>query len=54
MTYEVTIDDPHVFTRPWKIVISNARARQGATDEIWESACHEGERSADIMLQESK
>jgi hypothetical protein len=54
MNYEVTVDDAHVFTRPWKIAIPNVRAKQKATDEIWESACHEGERSADIMLQESK
>ena len=28
MTYEATIDDPRVFTRPWKIAIPNVRARQ--------------------------
>jgi hypothetical protein len=54
MNYEVTVDDPRVFTRPWKIVIPNVRAKQRSTDEIWESACHEGERSAEIMLQEPK
>jgi hypothetical protein len=54
MNYEVTIDDSRVFTRPWKIGIPNVRAKQRSTDEIWESACHEGERSAEIMLQESK
>jgi hypothetical protein len=54
MTYEVTVEDPRVFTRPWKIAIPNVRAKQRSTDEIWESACHEGERSAEIMLQESK
>jgi len=54
MTYEATIDDPRVFTRPWKIAIPNVRAKQRSTDETWESACHEGERSAGIMLQESK
>jgi hypothetical protein len=54
MTYEATIDDPRVFTRPWKIAIPNVRAKQKPTDEIWESACHEGERSAEIMLQDSK
>jgi hypothetical protein len=54
MTYEVTIDDPRVFTRPWTILIPNVRAKQKPTDEPWESACHEGERSAGIMLQDSK
>ena len=54
MTYEATIDDPRVFIRPWKIAIPNVRAKQRSTDETWESACHEGERSAGIMLQESK
>jgi hypothetical protein len=54
MTYEATIDDPRVFTHPWKIAIPNVRAKQRAADETWESACHEGERSAGIMLQQSK
>ena len=54
MNYEITIDDPKVFTRTWKIAIPNVRGRQRPTDEMWESACHEGERSADIMLQDSK
>ena len=29
MTYEITIDDPKVFTRPWKIAIPNQRAKRG-------------------------
>jgi hypothetical protein len=54
MNYEATIDDPRVFTQPWKIAIPNVRAKPRSTDEMWEAACHEGERSAEIMLQEAK
>lgn len=55
MTYEATIDDPKVFTQTWKITIPNTRTRpKPPADEIWEAACHEGERSAELMLQESK
>jgi hypothetical protein len=54
MNYEATIDDPRVFTQTWKIAIANVRAKQRPPAEMWEEACHEGERSADIMLQESK
>jgi hypothetical protein len=61
LNYEATIDDPKVFTRPWKVGIPTVRARQrAAAEELWESACHEGERSAELMLsggqkeQESK
>jgi hypothetical protein len=44
--YEVTIDDPKVFTRPWKIRLPFRRAGGGGGDayaeETWENACHEG------------
>ena len=44
--YEVTIDDPKVFTRPWTIRLPIRRARGDANDpyanETWENACHEG------------
>lgn len=47
MTYEVTIDDPTVFTRPWTMRVAERRV---AEEEMWEFACHEGERSSDRML----
>jgi hypothetical protein len=47
--YEVTVEDPHVYTRPWKLGARFKRAH--ANDyEIFEDACHEGEHSADGML----
>jgi hypothetical protein len=52
LNYEATIDDPKVFTRTWKITIPTNRVKSSPDDEPWESACHEGERSADLMLQD--
>jgi hypothetical protein len=49
--YEVTIDDPTVFTRPWKIRLPIRRARADANDpysnETWENACHEGNQAGE-------
>ncbi len=50
LRYEATIHDPKVFTQPWTITIPTNRAKPSEDDEMWESACHEGERSADLML----
>jgi hypothetical protein len=47
MTYEVTIDDPTVFTRPWTM---RAAEKRRPNYELWESACHEGEKNAEHML----
>ena len=52
-TTTATIDDPRVFTRPWKIAIPNVLAEAAANGRDVGVACHEGERSAGIMLQES-
>ena len=43
MHYEATIDDPTVFTRPWTMRVVQRRLPD---DEMWEWACHEGERDA--------
>lgn len=44
--YEVTIDDPDVFTRPWTMRLPLRRARVNRNDpyagESWENACYEG------------
>ena len=48
MTYETTIDDPTVFTRPWTM---RATEKRKPFYEIWESACHEGERSTTDMIE---
>jgi hypothetical protein len=49
--YEVTIDDPKVFTRPWKIRLPFRRARLDANDpysnETWENACYEGNQAGE-------
>ena len=47
--YQVTIDDPKVFTRPWTIRLPFRRAGGAANDayanETWEHACHEGNKA---------
>ena len=48
MDYEATIEDPKVYTRPWKMVFKLRRTSD--PDEIWEEACHEGNRSAETIL----
>jgi hypothetical protein len=47
MNYDVTIDDPTVFTRPWTMRVAQ---RRRPIDEIWEFSCHEGEKNSDILL----
>ena len=47
--YEATIEDPSVFTKPWKIGMSFDRAK--AAPEIREDQCHVGERSVDRMVR---
>lgn len=37
--WQVTVDDPTVFTRPWTM---NLPLRRQDADEQWEHACHEG------------
>jgi hypothetical protein len=47
MIYEVTIEDPTVFTRPW--TIRSAEKRRPA-EELCEFACHEGEKSSEHQV----
>jgi hypothetical protein len=47
--YEVTVEDPKVYTRPWKLAARFKRAHPNDY-EIFEDGCHEGEQSADKML----
>ena len=54
LNYEATIDDPKVFTQAWKVTIPTNRVKPSEDDEPWESACHEGERSADLMLLDKR
>jgi hypothetical protein len=47
LNYEATIDDPAVFTRPWTMRVVDKRRPD---DEMWETACHEGNPDADQWL----
>ena len=40
--YEVTLDDPNVYTRPWTMGFPWVRMEQG--HETWEEPCHESDR----------
>jgi hypothetical protein len=48
--YQVTIDDPEAFTKPWTIAFPLRRNRQPGF-ALLEEACHEGERSTDRLLR---
>jgi len=49
--YEAVITDPTVYTRPRTIATKFGRRHiKDANYELWEDACHEGERSADKMI----
>jgi hypothetical protein len=43
LLFEVTIEDPNVFTRPWKMAFGKTRDPRSATGmEMLEEACYEG------------
>jgi hypothetical protein len=46
--YEVTIDDPPVYTRPWKVAIPLER---DDSYKIYEYACHEGNQAVKGVLR---
>jgi hypothetical protein len=49
--YEAVVTDPTVYTRPWTIATKFVRGHiKDANYELWEDACHEGERSAEKMI----
>jgi hypothetical protein len=47
--YQVTNDDPKVFTRPWTMKNVYTRNKK-KDDEIFENACYEGEKDVEVML----
>ncbi len=47
MDYEATVDDPNVFTRPWTLRYPLFN-RASASYELFEYACHEGNRTLDL------
>jgi len=49
LRYEVTIDDPHTFERPWTAVLDLAPQK-----EMYEYACHEGNRGLENILRAAR
>jgi hypothetical protein len=47
ITYEVTIDDPNIYTRPWTVAIPLTR---DDSYQMFEYACHEGNRAVENIL----
>jgi hypothetical protein len=47
ITYEVTVEDPNVYTRPWKVAIPLSR---DDAYQMFEYACHEGNRAVEHVL----
>ena len=47
IVYIVTIEDPRVYTQPWKLRVDY---RRQPLEEQWESAVWEGNRTADVVL----
>jgi hypothetical protein len=48
ISYEVTIDDPNLYTRPWKVAIPLTR---DDNYQIYEYACHEGNEAVGLVLR---
>jgi len=48
VNYEVTIEDPNVYTRPWKVAIPLVR---DPSYHIFEYACHEGNQAVENVLR---
>jgi len=48
MNYEVTVEDPNVYTRPWKVSIPLTR---DPTYRIYEYACQEGNMAVENILR---
>jgi hypothetical protein len=51
--YEVTSEDPKVFTRPWTMKLRYVRNKNQNAEQL-ESACYEGEKDVEVMIQPSK
>jgi len=49
LRYEVTIDDPLTFERPWTAVLDLAPQK-----DIYEYACHEGNRGLENILRAAR
>src|SRR5678810_510350 len=51
MVYAATIDDATTYASPWTISFPIPRYRGERDPEIWEAACHEGNRAVAPLLQ---
>jgi hypothetical protein len=51
INYEVTIEDPNVYTRPWTVAIPLTR---DDSYQIFEYACHEGNRAVEHVLSAAR
>ena len=49
--YEVTIEDPEVYTRPWKVAMPLSRDQDY---QMYEYACHEGNTAIELILGGSR
>jgi hypothetical protein len=49
IAYEATIDDPKVFTKPWKVALGFRRAEPHY--RLFEYACHEGNRYLESAMK---
>jgi hypothetical protein len=49
LRYEVTIDDPHTYERPWTAVLDLE-----PQEDIYEYACHEGNRGLENILRAAR
>ena len=51
IAYEVTIEDPKIYTRPWTVAIPLSR---DDSYQIYEYACHEGNRAVEHVLSAAR
>jgi hypothetical protein len=49
MHYQVTINDPNVYARPWTMAFPLRRNNERGF-RLLEEACHEGERNTDPLI----
>jgi hypothetical protein len=50
ISYEATIEDPKVYTRPWKVALSIVHVKEPVY-ELMEEACIEGNRDVELLLR---
>jgi hypothetical protein len=48
LSYEATVEDPNMFTRPWKVAIPLTREDDY---RMYEYACHEGNEAVELVLR---